>query len=563
MGVSNGDIEKMMEGLSSHKNADKFKAVAGQICKERKYDLARKMQKVWEERRDLIRIGNQDEINKWRSATFFEDSLCEASALSLDPIGASSAADTVVPFSESTESRTADTADPFCEFTVESSECATSSVPPPSSRGRPRKRLSDNVGRKTENKMLDGLLEMIEDFAGRENISPESLLQKLVERSHTKWGADESTKTRDVPVEDACALIYNINFSIQQYQKLRIHLLDHNINLPVRNEIDTYKKTLQCEYTVESTKTSCLFPVLFKDTVESLIELNNVSISSDDVVKVEGKIGIDGSGSHQIRHQVADTEKNTDDDDEEKKAENNYIGVFWCPLSINVNNKCVWYNILPNSIMYSRPLCLLREKESRESVLEHFKPYIDEIHKMEAEDVITLNSKPQLVSAHTELSMIDGKMADYIQGDSGSYCHYCNVTRAEANDLTVILQGFSIEKTIDELVANWEKIDSGDIVYTAPERYGQCHEPMNKADLRFFAIMHQKLRSLDNCLKLLYHIVSGQTHTWSESNCNVKDAVKAAKKKCISHIRKECWFLVDCPTQIGGNTNTGPVAQKF
>ena len=75
--------------------------------------------------------------------------------------------------------------------------------------------------------------------------------------------------------------------------------------------------------------------------------------------------------------------------------------------------------------------------------------------------------------------------------------------------------------------------------------------------------MHQKLRSLDNCLRLLYHIVGGQTHTWSESNPRVKDAVKLAKKECIDHISKNCGFLVDCPTSIGGNTNTGPVAQKF
>ena len=75
--------------------------------------------------------------------------------------------------------------------------------------------------------------------------------------------------------------------------------------------------------------------------------------------------------------------------------------------------------------------------------------------------------------------------------------------------------------------------------------------------------MHQKLRSLDNCLRLLYHIVGGQTHTWSESNPRVKDAVKLAKKECIDHISKNCGFLVDCPTSIGGNTNTSPVAQKF
>ena len=86
---------------------------------------------------------------------------------------------------------------------------------------------------------------------------------------------------------------------------------------------------------------------------------------------------------------------------------------------------------------------------------------------------------------------------------------------------------------------------------------------MNNSTLRFFAIMHQKLCSLDNCLKLLYHLVSGQTHTWSESNANVKDAIKAAKRETIDHIRRECGFLVDCPTSIEGNTNTGPIADQF
>ena len=33
-------------------------------------------------------------------------------------------------------------------------------------------------------------------------------------------------------------------------------------------------------------------------------------------------------------------------------------------------------------------------------------------------------------------NLIDGKMVDLIQGDSGSFCHYCNATRAEANDIT-------------------------------------------------------------------------------------------------------------------------------
>ncbi len=86
---------------------------------------------------------------------------------------------------------------------------------------------------------------------------------------------------------------------------------------------------------------------------------------------------------------------------------------------------------------------------------------------------------------------------------------------------------------------------------------------MNHNNLSFFVFLNQKLRSLDNCLKLLFHLVSGQTHTWSESSPNVRLALTAAKKEVIDHIRNLCGFLVDCPTNIGGNTYSGPISEKF
>ena len=99
--------------------------------------------------------------------------------------------------------------------------------------------------------------------------------------------------------------------------------------------------------------------------------------------------------------------------------------------------------------------------------------------------------------------------------------------------------------------------------YDKGQRFGQCHKPMTSTSLRFFAILHQKLRSLGHCLKQLYHLVSGQTHTWSESNLNVKQALTVGKKEAIDHIRAKCGFLVDCPTVIGGNSNSGPIADRF
>ena len=115
--------------------------------------------------------------------------------------------------------------------------------------------------------------------------------------------------------------------------------------------------------------------------------------------------------------------------------------------------------------------------------------------------------------------------------------------------MTNILQGFVIEKTVEEMDATSNNLEEGNIAYNDPNQAGQCHQPMNVAT--FFAILHQNLKSLDMCLKLLYHLVSGQTHTWSETAPNVKLAIGAAKTEVINHIRKNCVFLVDCPTNIG------------
>ena len=78
-----------------------------------------------------------------------------------------------------------------------------------------------------------------------------------------------------------------------------------------------------------------------------------------------------------------------------------------------------------------------------------------------------------------------------------------------------------------------------------------------------WGINHQKLRSLDHMEKLLYHLVASQTHTWLESNWQVKDALKLGKEEVQKQIKEHCHFLIDSPTSSGGNTDTGGVADPF
>ena len=59
-----------------------------------------------------------------------------------------------------------------------------------------------------------------------------------------------------------------------------------------------------------------------------------------------------------------------------KYERGSYIGAFWCPLEVKIGDEVIWTNPVPGSISYTRPVCLLRGKEEREIVLNHFKPIL-------------------------------------------------------------------------------------------------------------------------------------------------------------------------------------------
>ena len=85
-------------------------------------------------------------------------------------------------------------------------------------------------------------------------------------------------------------------------------------------------------------------------------------------------------------------------------------------------------NPLPNSILYARQTALVKAKETRENIEEHYEPTQDDLKAME--NVPFISSSGHLMQGKTEISMVDGKMVDLLMGDSGSFCNYCkcNVT---------------------------------------------------------------------------------------------------------------------------------------
>ena len=144
---------------------------------------------------------------------------------------------------------------------------------------------------------------------------------------------------------------------------------------------------------------------------------------------------------------------------------------------------------------------------------------------------------------------------------SGSFCHYCNVTKQEGNSLVFILNGFEISKTYEQyknIIKKLEATGEERMYYGDKGRYGQVHAPIIRTDMRYFALTHTMMRSLDNVLKIYYRLLAHQL-VWGEAHSSfVLNQIKEAKKKVQTHLKNTCNGLL-----VGGNTNTGNVAMRF
>ena len=159
--------------------------------------------------------------------------------------------------------------------------------------------------------------------------------------------------------------------------------------------------------------------------------------------------------------------------------------------------------------------------------------------------------------------MIDGIMVSLLQGDSGSYRHLCHNSRNDANNV-VIADGFDITKSYQTCKKAWDKLVNNEIVYKSSERQGQCHPHLVEGDLHCFAILHFKLRSLDFAQKILYRLECSQ-YDWRDDGLpsDMARILKGAKQRCIDHVRHKAEILMDTPGPNGGNTNNGPLADRF
>ena len=352
-------------------------------------------------------------------------------------------------------------------------------------KGRPPVVLGDSPCLKKTRSILSEAISNIEQFATDQNVSKEKALQMVVDECCRTWHLSSSnalSTKATIPVVEATALIYNVNISTNQYQMIRTLCLPHNVVFPIRNTIDNSKSAFHPPITSCQIKSSVDIKMLLDETACALIELSNKDVISGGKYELVGKFGADGSGSHKIRQQVIDTSllmAETPHLDPTKS--NSFLLSCYCPLELRCNDEVLWTNPVPNSTAYARPVSLTRTTEDRDVLSIELEPSFAVIRKDYSADIV-VGSENVNITCKTECSMIDGKMASLLQGDSGAFCHLCHVTRADANDTVLISQGFQITKDYKSCLDAWKKLDSGEISYSSSERQGQCHEPIVKAE---------------------------------------------------------------------------------
>ena len=432
---------------------------------------------------------------------------------------------------------------------------------------RPKKRISDCRDKKTQRQKLQPLIDSVSKFAQDEGLTFKQVVDRL--NDEVDENKKKSKNTISIPIEEATPFYFNGGFSSRSWTELRLFLIKFGVEIPPRNKIDIEKKTLSPQIITQEIKSCVTYPDLIHDTVSGLIKiskaLSNIEIS--DSLYLEAKTGIDGSGCHRARHQLVDLDKSADENPHlDATAYKNFLLCCVCPLSLSLvkpgsDKVLLWKNPLPNSINYTRPLCLIRTCEEREVIEKEFNSLFTHIMDDSLQNFNLIEKSLNIpIKIKNTISMIDGKMVSILQGDSGAQCHYCSASREEINNLVCILQGYQINKNYQSCQESWNAIIAGELEWSDPKRAGQCHQPL--VEVNMFSILHWKLRSFDFALALLYRLCAGIT-CWGESDKRQLVFVNVAKEQVQENIRKKVGLLVDVPTSGGGNTNNGPVAERF
>ena len=178
------------------------------------------------------------------------------------------------------------------------------------------------------------------------------------------------------------------------------------------------------------------------------------------------------------------------------------------------------------------------------------------------------------IGIQIDISCMDRKAADILQGTGGAYCDLCAVSDSDCQKEENILN-MKITRNVNTAQAIYEMLadDNGNIVSSKGDyavRQGVTNEPILKKNVLSAQPLHGRMRSFDFYMKLATHLKAGldpkSSNFWSESKSRYDlQFIKSAKEDIQTYLKNHRGIKLDIPDGVGarGTTTTGNIARRL
>jgi hypothetical protein len=459
----------------------------------------------------------------------------------------------------------------------------------PTKPGKPGRPPVDHLDDMTMNSQLGKIKDIVENLRIKSEIMGKTITQicgRIIQKEN--WVQDrflgqtgkniydgtlKAEKNKSVMgCEEAAFLkVHELGISQKQWVDLRLRLgKSYGIWLPSRNMMATYEKsknftTINYLGGVRAPLVEILLKTLLDICMIPSVRAILNSLRDDAFpLKVRLLTGADGSGNHQVTHQVS---KNS-------VSKGNRETVVSCVRDIKTQaGEDVYENVNVQSPNGIQIWMLIPQKENRE-LMEKFMEIVDrETEEVEKEGikVVTNDGSELQFEIKVDPYLVDGKFAKEVTGTGGAYCLYGHCFEKHAHDIQKVQEGFPLNRTAANIHAVFDRLfddESGEILKQRGDygdRQGVTQKPLTGQDFHLAPrCLHFRLRVFSWFLKFLYRLLA-KVLIWKKKHLTEKqhENVKKWKKKVIDTAKEITGILMDTPTSKGGTTDTGNTAWRF
>ena len=279
--------------------------------------------------------------------------------------------------------------------------------------------------------------------------------------------------------------------------------------------------------------------------------------------------GLDGSGDHSDYNQLSKCDFST------KQVMSVCFSVTKVKVVDSTGQEVIWSSSVAgaNKPQHTRPLALFPEKESSDLMKDLIPRVESDVKMIKEEGVVVKEGDESALTAtcgECKLSMADGKMITTLLHLEGAYCTMCTRSQEDCQRESVILAGFSIDRSVEsigQLALSLSNPDTGEIVKRKADyeqRAGICGQPITEEDLtKNIPVCHSKIRSFEWLIELAiralshrkWYTVTNRVVYTKEDN----ELYKAARESVKEVMKSQLAVNIGNP----GDMITGAAFQKF